>query len=330
MVEDVKKLRVVPEMEALVQLEILEEGEIETALERPAENVAAAGPIAIFESITRTSIRVARRNAVSPRSEWSWGSERPGIQHGFSRVDSSGSLRIGIHLLGTHATDGDNGIGDEVLSAPENAADASGEIDHAIWLAALQHRDSAEAPAVDHAFHKRRGVGERRKSVLITDSEDVGAVKVSVSICRSGAEGIVPVKEEAEGALLIKSMRPGVGAGDEKAMAKALGDTRLQGVIIRYSLRFIEVGVGLVADERNAEINIALRETGDDRTETLGGDARSVVSIGKVLLINASFECRVLWRGDSCLVERNWHHQVNAVIADVGDVDQESVVGLPL
>src|SRR5713101_6800817 len=330
MVEDVEKLRVVLEMEALGQLEILEDGEIETALEWATEDIAAAGPIAIFEVVTRAGHGVARWNAVRPRSEWNGGAERQSIQHRFPRIDTGGSLQKGTDFLGTEAADGDNGVGDEILGTPENAADASGEINHAIWLAALQHGDSADAPAVDHVFHKCRRVGERGKRVLIADDEDVGTVEVRVAIGRTRVERVVAVIEQAEGTLLIEGVRPGVGTGHEEAVAQALGDAHLQSVVARHPHRFIEVGVGFVAGERNTEIDIALAEAGDNRAEALDGDTGGVIGIGKVLLVGASLEGWFLRRGDPGLVEGYGHNQVNAVIADVGNVDQDCVEGLPL
>src|SRR5260370_32106212 len=99
MVEDVEKLRVVLEMEALGQLEILEDGEIETALEWATEDIAAAGPIAIFEVVTRAGHGVARWNAVRPRSEWNGGDEPPSIQHRVPPLDTRCSLPKGTHFF---------------------------------------------------------------------------------------------------------------------------------------------------------------------------------------------------------------------------------------
>ena len=138
MVEDIEKLRVVFEMEALRQLEILEDREIETLLEWTAEHITATRSVTCFEIVTNHGgTWVAGRNAIRSGCKRNWRAERQGVQHRFPSVDAGRSLQKRTDALGAKPADGNNGIGNEVLGAPENAAGAPREIDHAIRLAAL-------------------------------------------------------------------------------------------------------------------------------------------------------------------------------------------------
>ena len=103
-----------------------------------------------------------------------------------------------------------DGVGDAVGGGVVDAADGAGEIDDAVGLAALQHGQAYERPSVDHlpsqvCLLAKSGILEH-----VVEVDDVGAVKVGRTVAAAQVEGIVAVVEEAEAALFVEGMGPGV------------------------------------------------------------------------------------------------------------------------
>ena len=67
---------------------------------------------------------------------------------------------------------GDDGVGDAVVGGVEDASHRSGEIDDAVWLAALKNCEPYERPAVDKLSCERVLVGEVGHLVDVVGAEN--------------------------------------------------------------------------------------------------------------------------------------------------------------
>jgi hypothetical protein len=85
----------------------------------------------------------------------------------------------------------------------------------------------------------------------------VGAVEVGRAVAAAQVERVVAVVEEAQSALLVEGMGPGVGDARLEAVADALFDVRLQGVVGIHAGGFVGDGLSRVADVGNAQVAVA-------------------------------------------------------------------------
>ena len=91
----------------------------------------------------------------------------------------------------------------------------------------------------------------------VAEVEDVGAVKVRRTITAAEVERVVPCVEEAEAALLIEGVGPGVGCSDLNSVTDAFVNVCLEGVVVVDTRGGVADGLGRVADVGNAEIYVA-------------------------------------------------------------------------
>src|ERR1700720_954063 len=117
-------------------------------------------------------------------------------------------------------------------------------------------------------------------------------------------------------------------------MAQPLFHTDLEGVIVGNSFRFPEVRIRVVAYEGHTEsgISVRSRELGDGGGYLLSLQ-NALASIGVCRLVavrkNLAID-RICGCGDSGLVKWDGEKFVLSVVANVADVDEQGIDGLPL
>ena len=82
----------------------------------------------------------------------------------------------------------------------------------------------------------------------VAEVEDVSAVEVGGAVAAAQVERVVPVVEEAEAALLVEGVGPGVGCSDLNAVTDALVNVCLEGVVVVDARGGVADGLGRVAD----------------------------------------------------------------------------------
>src|SRR5580700_6569630 len=158
----------------------------------------------------------------------------------------------------------------------------------------------------------------------------MGAIKVRVAVRRAGIVGVVPTVEKPQPALLIESMRIGVGTSYLKAMAETLIHVNLQCVVVRNTDGPVEIRIGVVSQERRAQCHIACSKALHERGDIFGGDAGNVVSVRVNLLVGPSGKQGMLRGGDLSLIEWKRNHFMGSVVRDVAQAKYECIAGLPL
>ena len=190
MVEQIEKLRVVPQIETFSQLKILKDAEVEPALEGPSENIAPRGSESGFEivadslSIGCTGVRVHRRSAlrhtaltrIQKRNR-----EGGGVEIRIRGVDAMGALQLYLRDRFSRSNRQDR-VCDKVVGAEKDVAHRSREISHAERLSGFQHGDPANSPAVHHGIRDSRKSGDRGYLIHVTEHENVRAVVTGVSV----------------------------------------------------------------------------------------------------------------------------------------------------
>ena len=91
----------------------------------------------------------------------------------------------------------------------------------------------------------------------VVEVDDVGAVEVGRAVAAAQVERVVAVVEEAQAALLVEGMRPGVRGANLDAVAHALVDVRLQRVVGVDAGGLVGDGLSRIADVGNAQIDVA-------------------------------------------------------------------------
>src|ERR1700676_1754868 len=104
-------------------------------------------------------------------------------------------------------------------------------------------------------------------------------------------------------------------------MTQSLRRTELKSMVVGISFCLIKHRVGTIADIRSAEIGVPTRGS----VELLGRHARHLVAVRRRLTIN-----RVARRSDARLVKRDRNSSMDAVVADIGESEGQSVHRLPL
>src|SRR5579863_2263176 len=145
MVKNVERVGLELQGEALLDLEILDHGKIETCLERGSENIPAVASVAGFQGIASGGPRsstTARRNSALARAEEGDGEVvRVDIRNSDSGQGPRGEGFVGPALGGLLGRDSGsqrkNRIGDEVIRAIEDASGRSRKIDNTERFAAL-------------------------------------------------------------------------------------------------------------------------------------------------------------------------------------------------
>ena len=203
MIKNVEELSVIPERKSLIDFDVLEYSEIETGLERAAEDVAsdvAETDLEIVAYLCTTRRRAGRHWTVWIRSRVRRDNqlcypECVFVQYRVIYIDSGCSLQNCVFdsLSGCQR---DKRIRDFIKLAVEDASDRAGEIRDAVRLSTLRYRDSTNTPAVENAIRDSIEPGGFGNLVQIADREDMRTVKGRIPIGRSRLTWIVPVEEK--------------------------------------------------------------------------------------------------------------------------------------
>src|SRR5579862_53159 len=274
------------------------------------------------------SVQIARIKQIDP--------ETVGVECG-KTGNCSGSTREGF-FRGA-AGKRNNGIGDAVVDAVKNAADRTGIIDDAIWLAALNHGQTGKSPSIGELAFQSRSPEECRQFVVIGEIDDMLAVEIREAIAGAQIEGVIAVVKQSERALFVGGVGVGIRKTDLQAVTHTLLDVSLQSVIGGDACGGIRLGFRGVTDIGNAKIDVSafkglLVRLAVGKVDRWVGEGRVFsddgISVGVVLLKLRALEYGTRRRGDAGLIEGQRDDFVAAKIADVTDVDDQIVARLPL
>jgi len=151
----------------------------------------------------------------------------------------------------------DDGIGDAIVDAIEDAAHRAGVVDDAVGLSALQHSAAVKAPSVGHFALQRGGGKELRQFIVVAEVEDVGAVEIGGAVGRAEIQRIVAVEEQAHAALLVERVGISVGKSYLQAVAHAFLEVSLQGVVGGNSGGRVALRFRRIAQVGDAQVDVA-------------------------------------------------------------------------
>ncbi len=177
----VEDIEAVFQRDSLSELGDLHKGDIGAPLPGLAEDVALSGSKVGLES-------VAGGNCAPEIAGTQQGQGETAL---FERVEA-GVRGIGVGVCARGASERilwcatgskrDNWVGDAVVDAVKDASYRACVVDDAIRLAALEHGDSLNGPAIRYfTFERGRGV-ELGKLVDVAEIEDMGSVKIRGSV----------------------------------------------------------------------------------------------------------------------------------------------------
>jgi len=248
----------------------------------------------------------------------------------------SGDSRLGSAAGGQRH----DGVVDAIRDAIEDAAYRAGKVNHAEGLAALQHSDAVQAPAVDEVALQSALGHQLGQLVGVGEVEHMFAVEVGQAVAGAQVGRVVAVIEETQSALLVGGVREGVRGSGLQAMAEALVHMKLRRVVLRDARRPVVDRLAGVANVRNAEVHVAafviaqvrrsVRQIdGGSSLATSAGVIESAlgdsVAIGVILAAD-----RIGGRGDLRLVKGRRDHLMAAQVAHIADLDGQRAGWLPL
>src|ERR1700722_4188734 len=188
MIENVERVGLKLQGEALLELNFLHDREIEPRLKGSAEDVSAIAAIAGFRGVANGcshGSRPARRNSTLARLErrdrevvWI-DIGNPDLARGRSR-EISGIVGSTLGSLFRRDSWGQrkNRIRYEVVSTEENAGGSSREINDAKRLAALSYGNALNPPTIHYVVDELRRRLEGRKLIHIANCEHMRAVEI--------------------------------------------------------------------------------------------------------------------------------------------------------
>jgi len=188
-VEDIERLRVESQRNSFRQFRVFEGTEVKASLERDTEDIAPGGAVARFNVITQRYPHLAgrdQRNTECSGVQQHWPNSRTGAWAW------GHFLRARPRLAGQKRNDG---IPDKVIRPEVQAGHASGEIVNAVWLYALCHDDSPDAPSICNLVLESFRLSDFGNFVLIR--QYVVAVEVGGSVSRVRLQGIVACNERS-------------------------------------------------------------------------------------------------------------------------------------
>ena len=159
----------------------------------------------------------------------------------------------------------------------------------------------------------------------VVEVDDVGTVEVGGAVAVAEVEGVVAVVEEAEAALLVEGVGVGVGSADLEAVAHALFEVSVEGVVGVDAGGFVVDGLGGVADVGDAMVDVAAFVVGVIVGAAGESGSADGVAVGVFFAVDG-----VGGVGDAGLVEGDGDDLVTAEVADVTELDGDGRCGLPL
>ena len=273
------------EAKPLAERRNLDQRGIGAFLEGLAEDIALAGGEAGFEGIG------CGDGAAQPAGREQRQSEAVGLQGRLPSARSPCTGGVSHCVLGRAARrQRHDRVGDAIRGRVVDAADGAGVIDDAIRLAALQHGIADQRPAVGDLAFERVLVGESGNLDHIVEADDVRAVEVRRAIRAAQIERIVAVEEEAQPALLVEGVRPGIRASGLNTVADVLLNMRLERVIGIDSCRLVRDRLRRIADIGHAQIDVAALIIGlvGDGSGGVHRCSDDVVTVAVILLVGTA------------------------------------------
>src|SRR5580698_6094610 len=135
----------------------------------------------------------------------------------------------GLGLIGLYpGSKWENWVDQLDVVAEVLAADRTREVIDTERLSALQHSKTDERPSVREIAGQVVGVHQVRKREEIIEGDDVCPVEVRGRVRAAQIAGIVAGEEESHIALLVESVRVGVGGAHLNPVAHAFFNVNLQ------------------------------------------------------------------------------------------------------
>ena len=188
-------------------------------------------------------------------------------------------------------------------------------------------------PVVENIGRRRVVLDQVRRIHLEVGREHIGPVKIRRSPRVPQVIGVGSGKKQADVALLIERVAPGVACAHLNVMRKPLLKMGFQSVVGGVSYRLPESRIGTETHIRCAEVRIAAV----GRVPWLPRDRVVVITVAQRVLVEnfkpvgCSFTPDwIAGSGDSRLVERDRNHRMPPAVAGVTDCDRHVVGRLPL
>ncbi len=93
--------------------------------------------------------------------------------------------------------------------------------------------------------------------VAVIDQEHVRLVEIRRGVVVLRNQGVVARNEQAQPALLVESVRPGVRRGELQPVGKALARLKLQSIVIGDALGLVEHRIHVIPDVGHADRRVA-------------------------------------------------------------------------